>query len=120
MDKITETTILGLVSRIEAVEKHCKEYFKPIYNSSKTESSYQNKTMDKGITDAQNKLVLKLQEEGYIDQNLQSESLSKKQAHEIISAAIRQKNIAESQSRKEEDRAPEEKKEEVNEEFPDY
>lgn len=119
MDKITETTILGLISRIETLEKHFEEYFKPRKDSSKTESSFEKKTLDNGITDAQNKLVLKLQNEGYIDQNLQSETLSKKQAHELISAAIKQKNIAESLSRKEED-SPTKVQEEVNEEFPDY
>ena len=47
------------------------------------------------ITSAQNRLVLTLQNEGYIDQNLQSETLSKKDAHELISAALKQKNIVE-------------------------
>ena len=120
MDKINETILLGLISRIEMIEKHLKEYYiKPRDGFVKKESSYQNKTMDNGITNAQNTLILKLQDEGYIDQNLQSETLSKKQAHELISIAIECKNIAESQSKKEENKAPEEK-EEVNEEFPDY
>lgn len=111
------------------------------------EPEYPSQQQD-GITPAQNRLMLTLQDEGFIDQNIQSEILSKKQAHELISAAINQKNLAEAKAREENrlqtkpdempgseseqdthrsadeglvlDKPEDNANEELNEEFPDY